>query len=97
MANKVLYIFAEGPDDTIFFDTIIRPFLEKDYRMIPPVIEYAKKKKEKIRNRIKAIKEMNDDYLFFSDFLLILTLTFVFLSIFSLIFSGISFGLIPSI
>jgi hypothetical protein len=35
--------------------------------MIHDVIEYATKKKEKIKSRIRAINEMNNDYLFFSD------------------------------
>lgn len=67
MDFKQLYIFVEGPDDERYMNRIILPILAEKYNHIK-IIKYAVLQPQVIINFIKTFKkQLNSDYLFFSD------------------------------
>lgn len=66
MNYKGLFIFIEGEDDQRFFKEIIEPKILKKYNYVK-MITYANMKKEKIKNFLKSIKEIEADYIYVTD------------------------------
>jgi hypothetical protein len=68
MTYKKLYIYVEGPDDTLFFNTIIQPlFREQGYDKVE-IIEYSNMPKPQLKDRLDTIRSTkNCDYLFVCD------------------------------
>lgn len=63
---KRVDVFLEGPDDTRFFDAILRPILESKYDYVQ-AWQYAGEKREKTKNYLRAVKAMKADCLFLRD------------------------------
>lgn len=66
MEYRMLFIWAEGPDDDRFFDKILKPIFEKRYDAVK-IINYAVMDKQRIKQLLRSIKEMNADYIFLAD------------------------------
>lgn len=62
----LLFVFVEGNDDERFFNSIIRPILQRKYSQIR-FWKYAKKKFEKRKRFIKSIQSMKADYMYVTD------------------------------
>lgn len=71
MAWKCLYVFTEGNDDELFFDTVIRPLVHPRFDHVHPVIQYGQKTAGNIDSFLYSIQSMRDtmdaDYLFLCD------------------------------
>ncbi|MFH1050529.1 MAG: hypothetical protein V1779_06310 [bacterium] len=63
---KKLYIFVEGNDDELYFNTIVVPLLIDKYADIE-IIQYAQMKKEKVELFILSINTLKFDYLLIAD------------------------------
>lgn len=63
---KRIDVLLEGPDDTRFFDAILRPILESRYDYVQ-TWQYAGEKHEKTKNYLRAIKAMKADCVFLRD------------------------------
>lgn len=66
MKYRRLFLLVEGPDDMMFFSTIVKPKFETKYSLVE-VRPHAGLKREKIRNFLRAIALMNADYLYVAD------------------------------
>ncbi len=67
MKYNTLYIWIEGPTDFRFFNNILKPLFEKKHQRVE-IKEYAWKKKDYIKNFLKSIDSMGDEYIFVQDF-----------------------------
>ncbi len=63
---KRIAVFLEGPDDTRFFDAILRAILESKYDYVQ-TWQYAGEKREKTKNYLRAVKAMKADCIFLRD------------------------------
>ncbi len=66
MPDKQLFILLEGDDDKRFFETILKPLLQRTYSTIK-CWKYSQKKHENIARFIKTLNSMNADYIFARD------------------------------
>lgn len=68
MAYQRLFIFVEGSDDKLFFDSLIeRKLYAQNYSYVE-CREYSQKTKEYIEKFLRSIKKMEDaDYIFVAD------------------------------
>ena len=64
--RKKLYIIIEYDQDKEFFDTIIKPLIQKRYKIVKSW-KYSRKDKDSVNKRIASIKEDGDDYIFVTD------------------------------
>ena len=63
---KRIAVFLEGPDDTRFFDAILRPKLKSKYDDVQ-TWQFAGEKREKTKNYLRAVKAMRADCIFLRD------------------------------
>lgn len=66
MGYKRLFIFVEGDDDDILFNSVIKPIFEKKYDWVE-IIQYAEKSPKWRANFLKSIEAMNEDYIYLAD------------------------------
>lgn len=70
MAWKSLYVFVEGNDDELFFDTVIRPLLRPHFNEVS-TIKYGQQTDIWVNNFLSSIQSMSQlmevDYLFLCD------------------------------
>ena len=69
---KCLYVFVEGNDDELFFETVIRPRVRPRFDHVYPVIQYSQKTTRSIDGFLRSIQSMRQqsidvDYLFLCD------------------------------
>jgi len=66
MALSKIYIFVEGIDDVLFFQSIITPHLLEIYNDVE-IIQYAQLKRIKVNKYIESITMLGFDYLIVAD------------------------------
>lgn len=66
MAWNRLFIWVEGPDDSLFFERVLKPRLKSVYDEVD-IINYRNSTKAYCRRFIHSIKAMNADYIFLTD------------------------------
>ncbi len=68
---KCLYVFVEGNNDELFFDTVVRPLIRSRFDYIYPVIPYRQRTAGDIDSFLRSIQSMRNtldaDYLFLCD------------------------------
>lgn len=67
MKSNTLYIWVEGPTDSRFFNSVLKPLFSKKHQNVE-IIEHAMKKKQYVKKFLKSIDSMNDEYIFVQDF-----------------------------
>ena len=61
-----LFVWVEGATDARFFETVLKPLLEKKYNRVE-VRTYATIKKGKVVNLLSGIRAANNDYILVAD------------------------------
>ena len=64
--NYKIYVFVEGGDDLRFFQSVIKPELEKQYRSVH-ISSYKNQRKSELENLINNIHKNNMPYIFVAD------------------------------
>lgn len=61
-----IFVLLEGNDDLAFFETVLKPFFEKDYFVVIPY-RYSTKPNADVNKLIDSSISMKYDYLVFAD------------------------------
>ena len=67
MKFNTLYIWVEGPIDSRFFKSVLKPLFEKKHQNVE-IKEHAWKKKQYVENFLRSIESSGDEYIFVCDF-----------------------------
>lgn len=64
--NSLLFIMVEGNDDERFFNKVICPLLEEDYKNIK-IWQHAQKSRETVEKMFLSMEDLEADYIYVED------------------------------